>query len=730
MTTNDSARRPALQARDGIGATDSLQELLNKISGHAALSDGRYADVLDQMQSKIERLEQVMKAARTPEPTPTVSRPAPDSLAHSSPPPRTAPRPAAFEEERHSQARASASAAASSISAADRAWLDSRLVDLSRNLTRSVADSTTHVLNSRLHDLETRIDTALDQATTQIASNGRAVAGLHTQVADLGSELARLATMLARLDGLEARLHDMADAQTLHHTSLSEAITKSRRRDNDGAQTAAVAQMTTMLENLGRDRLRGESQVVAILEALQLTVGRVIDRLDSSQTAPPVGALGRHPAAVPAETYDDQEILEDLIHASDVSGFESIASAQAAALQALHRGTTSQHGEVDADPRYYSSGRTHTAAGNSPAQASLSGLASLTRRLPFSSRTLAATAVALLVPLNVTVLGHVYMNSQQNPVAVEMAMTTAPETGSIDVPATAPAQDKVLSKNMAPPLPRSENPIQTASISTPAATPVAFDNSQARAIDPADTPVAIEGTDVNQAGSGVEVDMPPATVGPLSLRRAAAAGDSSAQFEVASRLAEGKGVNQDFKLAAKWYLRAASNGQAMAQYRLGALYERGLGVDKDPARARIWYKRAAEKGNIKSMHNLAVLSSNQASGNTNYADALYWFNEAADHNLPDSQYNLAVLYENGLAGSKDDRLAYKWFTIAARNGDSEAYKRRETVKARLSASDLAAAEADVAAFRSKASLALTNDARVAGEDWKKRQAGGGQNPQL
>lgn len=64
------------------------------------------------------------------------------------------------------------------------------------------------------------------------------------------------------------------------------------------------------------------------------------------------------------------------------------------------------------------------------------------------------------------------------------------------------------------------------------------------------------------------LDLPAATVGPLSLRLAAANGDPSAQFEVGSRFAEGKGTTQSFKDAAKWYQRAADQGFAPAQYRL------------------------------------------------------------------------------------------------------------------------------------------------------------------
>ena len=77
------------------------------------------------------------------------------------------------------------------------------------------------------------------------------------------------------------------------------------------------------------------------------------------------------------------------------------------------------------------------------------------------------------------------------------------------------------------------------------------------------------------------LDLPPAAVGPLSLRLAAANGNSSAEFEVGARFAEGKGPSQDFKAAARWYQRSASRGFAQAQYRLGTLYERGLGVPAD-----------------------------------------------------------------------------------------------------------------------------------------------------
>ncbi|MFA6140130.1 MAG: hypothetical protein WC684_05355 [Hyphomicrobium sp.] len=214
-----------------------------------------------------------------------------------------------------------------------------------------------------------------------------------------------------------------------------------------------------------------------------------------------------------------------------------------------------------------------------------------------------------------------------------------------------------------------------------------------------------------------ESKLPPATVGPFSLRIAAAKGNASAQFEVASRLAEGKGTDQDLKEASQWYQRAAAGGFAMAQFRLGTLYERGLGVKPDSARAQIWYERAAAQGNVKAMHNLAVLAASR-NPKGDYEGAAHWFNSAADYGLADSQYNLAVLYENGMGVGKDMQQAYKWLLLAAKQGDKDAAARRDALKPKMSAADLTAAEVQAASWRAKPIQGVANDARVAGQVWR------------
>jgi localization factor PodJL len=201
--------------------------------------------------------------------------------------------------------------------------------------------------------------------------------------------------------------------------------------------------------------------------------------------------------------------------------------------------------------------------------------------------------------------------------------------------------------------------------------------------------------------------LPPPGVGGAALRTAAANGDALAQFEVATRIAEGSGVAQDHKLAFAWYERAATRGLAQAQFRLAAYYERGVGMAVDPERAKVWYRRAAEQGHVRAMHNLAVLIVGSGKDDADYVAAANWFQQAADRGLTDSQFNLAMLHAHGRGVAKDLAQAYKWFALAARAGDSGAARKLEEIKAQLEPSEREAGEQKLAAWRAKAAERAT-----------------------
>ncbi len=186
---------------------------------------------------------------------------------------------------------------------------------------------------------------------------------------------------------------------------------------------------------------------------------------------------------------------------------------------------------------------------------------------------------------------------------------------------------------------------------------------------------------------------------PASLRDATAASQPNAQYELAMRLFEGRGLPKDQPAAARWFERAASLGLAPAQYRLGSMYEKGIGVTRDPGFAKRWYLKAAQAGNARAAHNLAVMSADPSGGEPNYPEAAKWFRKAAELGVRDSQYNLAILYARGLGVEKDLGQSWLWFSLAAQKGDADAAAKRDEIAGEMDPASLAAAAEALAKFK-------------------------------
>ncbi len=199
---------------------------------------------------------------------------------------------------------------------------------------------------------------------------------------------------------------------------------------------------------------------------------------------------------------------------------------------------------------------------------------------------------------------------------------------------------------------------------------------------------------------GAQASMP-ILARPSGLQSAADLGDAAAQFELASRYADGRAVARDPVKAIEWFAKAAQQNFAPAAYRLGSIYERGTGTDRNLEKARDWYTKAAEAGNIRAMHNMAVLSAEGLNGKPDYTAATEWFRKAAEYGVRDSQYNLAILYARGLGVEQNMSMSWAWFALAAAQGDTDAAKKQEDVGARLDSKQLAEAKAFVAAYRVK-----------------------------
>jgi localization factor PodJL len=287
--------------------------------------------------------------------------------------------------------------------------------------------------------------------------------------------------------------------------------------------------------------------------------------------------------------------------------------------------------------------------------------------------------------------------SQNSP--VEPAAAAEPAAPSVTAPSSSATQP--VAPTVAPNVAPTAGPTVTPAPAAPASQPPSHSPSP-NAADPTGSlpsrpmlstsaPPAPSNTAAMSAPEASIDTLPPAIGGP-ALRAAATGGDASAQYEIAARFGDGRGVPRDERQAAYWLELAAKQGLAPAQFRLGGYYEKGIGVKKNLAAARDLYLAAATKGNGKAMHNLAVLYADGVNGRADYHSAAVWFRKAAERGITDSQYNLATLYAHGSGEPQNYAEAYKWFALAAKEGDVEAANKRDDIAAQLDEETLAAAD--------------------------------------
>jgi localization factor PodJL len=170
-------------------------------------------------------------------------------------------------------------------------------------------------------------------------------------------------------------------------------------------------------------------------------------------------------------------------------------------------------------------------------------------------------------------------------------------------------------------------------------------------------------------------------------------GDPTAQYEIAVRYAEGRGVTKDYARAAAWFREAAINGVAAAQYDLGILYDKGLGLARDPIEAVIWYQSAADQNQPIAQSKLAMVYLAGEAVPRNPEEAVRWLRRAAEQGVPEAQVTLASLYERGDGVARSNKSAYCWYSLAGNAGLAEARQAQSRLSQSLSPQELDEAEA-------------------------------------
>jgi hypothetical protein len=177
--------------------------------------------------------------------------------------------------------------------------------------------------------------------------------------------------------------------------------------------------------------------------------------------------------------------------------------------------------------------------------------------------------------------------------------------------------------------------------------------------------------------------------------KAAEHGDVFAQFALAERYNEGKGVERNVREALKWYLKAAGHGHVEAQWIVACIFDgNSAEVEPDSKEAYKWYTKAACQGHAKAQEVLSrdkwkkmgykihlhegnpVIESTplneQPEEKPFTPERLAKLTSSAEEGDVDSQYDLGIRYYNGEGVQKDHVKALSWFLMAAEQDDAQA----------------------------------------------------------
>lgn len=157
------------------------------------------------------------------------------------------------------------------------------------------------------------------------------------------------------------------------------------------------------------------------------------------------------------------------------------------------------------------------------------------------------------------------------------------------------------------------------------------------------------------------------------LRKGAEAGDATAQYNLGTRYAQGKGVTQDYTMAAHWYMKAANGNCVSAQAQLGVAYLNGQGVDIDYDKAFYWSSKAAEQKDTVALNSLGVCYEQGYGVEKDEIKAFKLYNEAVDLGFNFALVNVARCYSFGIGVEQSYSKAFEWYKKAADKGVVETY---------------------------------------------------------
>ncbi|KAF9921931.1 hypothetical protein FBU30_008008 [Linnemannia zychae] len=150
-------------------------------------------------------------------------------------------------------------------------------------------------------------------------------------------------------------------------------------------------------------------------------------------------------------------------------------------------------------------------------------------------------------------------------------------------------------------------------------------------------------------------------------------GDRNAQVILGDRYKYGRGIQQDYKAAMKWYMKAANQGDSRAQYDIGLMYEHGEGVTASRSNAFIWYLKSACQGFAEAQFKVATLYENGRGVVKSIPKATDWMLKAANQGHGEAQFRMGKACEDGnFGGPQDVYSSFRWYHLSALQGIADA----------------------------------------------------------
>ena len=170
-------------------------------------------------------------------------------------------------------------AASGKVTAIDQNWLESRFAEIAKGIEQSLADIRPdhgfYAIGQRLDQFEDHFTKLFEGVATQ-ADIG-AVRLIEAHVGEVVNHLVQTHDQLARLNVIEEQLalisHTLAEVQSGAHPT--------QFLDNG----SAADELRPLIERLMSDNRQGEENTAALLDTLQHAMIRLLDRVDSIESA-------------------------------------------------------------------------------------------------------------------------------------------------------------------------------------------------------------------------------------------------------------------------------------------------------------------------------------------------------------------------------------------------------------------------------------------------------------